>query len=192
MKKFTHTKHVLSVIITICSLCLFLINPVFAANRQKSAVLTVYNNNSGTTYNEELDKIVHAELQKRLEGLYIELDGEPFKALFKKTNVEETADPEIINKVREAGADYFIYLELFPFQESENYNLVYHRKSMTATVLIRIVDMNEKKTLHQERFSLKGKDSTDAWFIGDKSVAKKALQSTMFKAGEIISVKLPL
>ena len=60
----------------------------------------------------ELDKIVYAEFQKRLEGLYIELDGEPYKHLFKKTNMEDVADFDVINTIKESGTDYFIYLEL--------------------------------------------------------------------------------
>jgi hypothetical protein len=190
--KDKYVKSVLGIVLTVFSFCLILTNTAFAAERQKHAVLTVYKNNSGTTYNNELDKIVHAELQKRLEGLYIELDGDPYKHLFKKKNMEDVADFDVIDAIKDAGTDYFIYLELYPFQQNENYNLIYYRKSMVATVLLRIMDINNKKTIYQGRFSLKSKDESDAWFIGNKSVAKKALTSAMYKVGEIISAKLPL
>ena len=192
MMKDRYVKSILGFVLMFCSFCFIYTNTTFAAERQKHAVLTIYNNNSGTTYNNELDKIVYAEFQKRLEGRYIELDGEPYKYLFKKTNMEAVSDFDVINTIKEAGTDYFIYLELYPFQQNENYNLIYHRKSMIATVLLRIMDINSKKTIYQGRFSLKSKDETDAWFIGNKSVAKKALTATMYKVGEIISAKLPL
>ena len=192
MMKDRYVKNALGIVLIIFSLCFFYTNTTFAAVRQKHVVLTIYKNNSGTTYNNELDKIVYAEFQKRLEGLYIELDAESYKHLFKNKNMEDVTDFDVINTINDAGTDYFIYLELYPFQQNENYNLIYHRKSMIATVLLRIMDINSKKTIYQERFSLKSKDETDAWFIGNKSVAKKALTATMYKVGEIISAKLPL
>ena len=63
---------------------------------------------------------------------------------------------------------------------------------MTATVLLWIINLNSSETLFKDHFSLKEKDETDAWFIGNKSVAKKSVTTTMYKVGEIISAKLPL
>ncbi len=160
--------------------------------RHKSSVLTVYVNNSGTTYNKELDKIVNAELKKRLEGLYIELDNEAYTDVFREHPVIEAEKYEIIPLADKSGADYFIYIELLPFIEKSDYNFVYHNKAMTSSVFVWIIDLKTNREIIREVFSLKEKDSTDAWFIGDKSVAIKSLKSTMFKVGEHVSAKLPL
>ena len=173
-------------------LFLVLTGPAFAEARQKSAVLAVYINNSGTTYNDVLDKIVETELQKRLEGLYIELDGNLYKPQFAKIDVEAASVKQIIDVVHDSGADYLVYIELYPFNKAENYNLIYHRKSMTSNVFLWLIDIKNRQTLYKDHFSLKSKDETDAWLIGNKSVAKKALTATMFKVGEIISAKLPI
>lgn len=71
--------------------------------RNKSSVLTVYVNNSGTTYNKELDKIVNAELKKRLEGLYIELDNEAYTNIFRERSVIEAEKYEIIPLADKSG-----------------------------------------------------------------------------------------
>lgn len=160
--------------------------------RSKSSVLTVYVNNSGTTYNKELDKIVNDELKKRLEGLYIELDNEKYIDIFQKNSIIYAEKREVIPVVDKSRADYFIYIELLPFVEKSDYNFVYHNKAMTSSVFLWIIDLRTNHDVIRKTFSLKEKDSTDAWFIGDKSVAIKSLKSMMFKIGEHISAKLPL
>lgn len=160
--------------------------------RSKSAVLTVYINHSGTTYNKDLDKIVKEELKKRLEGLYIELDNEKYVNAFLNHSIITSEKREVIPLVDTSGARYFIYLELLPFVEKSDYNFVYHNKAMTSSVFVWIIDLQSNKDIVRNTFSLKEKDSTDAWFIGDKSVAIKSLKSMMFKIGEQISAKLPL
>ena len=63
---------------------------------------------------------------------------------------------------------------------------------MTSSVFIWIIDLKTNQDILRNTFSLKEKDSTGDWFIGDKSVALKSLRSMMFKIGEHISAKLPL
>lgn len=160
--------------------------------RTKNTVLTVYINNSGTTYNKELDKIVNEELKKRLEGLYVELDNEEYIEAFKNKSIIQSEKREVIPLVDGSGARYFIYMELLPFVEKSDYNFVYHNKAMTSSVFIWIIDLKTNQDILRNTFSLKEKDSTGDWFIGDKSVALKSLRSMMFKIGEHISAKLPL
>lgn len=154
--------------------------------------MTVYINNSGTTYNKELDKIVNEELKKRLEGLYVELDNEEYIEIFKNKSIIQSEKREVIPLVDGSGARYFIYMELLPFVEKSDYNFVYHNKAMTSSVFIWIIDLKTNQDILRNTFSLKEKDSTGDWFIGDKSVALKSLRSMMFKIGEHISAKLPL
>ena len=144
--------------------------------RTKNTVLTVYINNSGTTYKKELDKKVNEE--------YIEI--------FKNKSIIQSEKREVIPLVDGSGARYFIYMELLPFVEISDYNFVYHNKAITSSVFIWIIDLKTNQDILRNTFSLKEKDSTGDWFIGDKSVALKSLRSMMFKIGEHISAKLPL
>ena len=46
--------------------------------RQKSSVLLVFNNIAGTRYDEKLTQIALEKLQKKIEGIYLEIDAEPY------------------------------------------------------------------------------------------------------------------
>ena len=50
----------------------------------------------------------------------------------------------------------------------------------------------EIKKFHPSLEIEEAEDSTDYFFIGSGSVAQKALDAILFRAGEAISVKLPL
>ena len=63
---------------------------------------------------------------------------------------------------------------------------------MTASLVLRIMDVKNSKELYHSKYAIESKDTTDYWFIGNGSVAKKALDSVLFRAGEAISVHLPL
>lgn len=163
-----------------------------AATRRKSAVISIYNNLSGSTYDKDLDKVVQKELQKRLEGLYIELDNEPYASQVKRKSLSNKDLSDVLSLLQGSHANYFVYIELLPF-EKHGINYVAHfDKNMTASVFLWLVDLNQNKSIYRDYFSLVGKDSSPDWYIGNKSVALKALDGIMFKAGEIISAKLPL
>lgn len=164
----------------------------FAAQRRKSAVITVYNNLSGTTYNKALDKVVQKELQRRLEGLYIELDSEPYAAKFRGKSLSDADLFDVVNAVKDSGADYLVYVELLPFDKHGTNYVAHFDKNMTASVFLWLIDVKQGKEFYKGSFSMASKDSSADWYVGNKSVALKALDGIMFKVGELISAKLPL
>jgi type III secretory pathway lipoprotein EscJ len=54
--------------------------------RQKSSVLLVFNNIAGTRYDEKLTQIALEKLQKKIEGIYLEIDAEPYVKTSKKSH----------------------------------------------------------------------------------------------------------
>lgn len=174
---------------------LLLPNTTFA-ERQKSSVLAVYENKAATTYDADLDKIVNNELQRRLEGLYIELDSDYYRHILKRIYKAETLpEKEMINLVKGSGADYFIYLELKPLLLKDYDHVLYYHKAAASTVFVWIIDLNNSKTLYKDYITLGYRDVTGGglfYSIGNKSVSKKVLTATMYKVGEYITVKMPL
>ena len=160
--------------------------------RQRSSVMLIINNIAHTTYDEKLTKIMDESLHKKIDGIYNEVDAaDRFMKVSGHSN-ENVSTQDMLDIVKDSGADYFIYTELQPFVKTENYNLVYYDKSMTASLVLRIMDVKNSKELYHSKYAIESKDTTDYWFIGNGSVAKKALDSVLFRAGEAISVHLPL
>lgn len=82
--------------------------------RQKSSVLLVFNNIAGTRYDEKLTQIALEKLQKKIEGIYLEIDAEPYGENFKEKSFEKASFAELTAQVDGCGADYFVYTELQP------------------------------------------------------------------------------
>ena len=141
--------------------------------RQKSSVLLVFNNIAGTRYDEKLTQIALEKLQKKIEGIYLEIDAEPYGENFKEKSFEKASFAELTAQVDGCGADYFV-------------------KNVETGLVLRIVDLKNDKELYNKKYLIKAEDSTDYFFIGSGSVAQKALDAILFRAGEAISVKLPL
>ena len=185
----------LGIFVTLFSVLIFLPNTTFA-ERQKSSVLTVYENKAATTYDADLDKIVDGELQRRLEGLYVELDSDYYRHILKRVYQAETLpEREMINLVKGSGADYFIYLELKPLLLKDYDHVLYYHKAAAPTVFVWIIDLNNNETLYKDYITVGYRDVTGGglfYSIGNKSVSKKALTATMYKVGEYITVKMPL
>ena len=58
--------------------------------RQKSSVLFgCFNNIAGTRYDEKLTQIALEKLQKKIEGIYLEIDAEPYGENFKEKSFEK-------------------------------------------------------------------------------------------------------
>ena len=151
--------------------------------RQKSSVLLVFNNIAGTRYDEKLTQI---------EGIYLEIDAEPYGENFKEKSFEKASFAELTAQVDGCGADYFVYTELQPITKETHFNFIYFDKNVETGLVLRIVDLKNDKELYNKKYLMKAEDSTDYFFIGSGSVAQKALDAILFRAGEAISVKLPL
>lgn len=160
--------------------------------RQKSSVLLVFNNIAGTRYDEKLTQIALEKLQKKIEGIYLEIDVEPYGENFKEKSFEKASFAELTAQVDGCGADYFVYTELQPITKETHFNFIYFDKNVETGLVLRIVDLKNDKELYNKKYLIKAEDSTDYFFIGSGSVSQKALDAILFRAGEAISVKLPL
>lgn len=160
--------------------------------RQKSSVLLVFNNIAGTRYDEKLIQIALEKLQKKIEGIYLEIDDEPYGENFKEKSFEKASFAELTAQVDGCGADYFVYTELQPITKETHFNFIYFDKNVETGLVLRIVDLKNDKELYNKKYVMKAEDSTDYFFIDSGSVAQKALDAILFRAGEAISVKLPL
>ena len=93
--------------------------------RQKSSVLLVFNNIAGTRYDEKLTQIALEKLQKKIEGIYLEIDAEPYGENFKEKSFEKASFAELTAQVDGCGADYFVYTELQPITKETYFNFIY-------------------------------------------------------------------
>lgn len=93
--------------------------------RQKSSVLLVFNNIAGTRYDEKLTQIALEKLQKKIEGIYLEIDAEPYGENFKEKSFEKASFAELTAQVDGCGADYFVYTELQPITKETHFNFGY-------------------------------------------------------------------
>ena len=159
----------------------------------------MFNNIAGTRYDEKLTQIALEKLQKKIEGIYLEIDAEPYGENFKEKSFEKASFAELTAQVDGCGADYFVYTELQPITKETHFNFIYpddykkyFDKNVETGLVLRIVDLKNDKELYNKKYLIKAEDSTDYFFIGSGSVAQKALDAILFRAGEAISVKLPL
>ena len=106
--------------------------------RQKSSVLLVFNNIAGTRYDEKLTQIALEKLQKKIEGIYLEIDAEPYGENFKEKSFEKASFAELTAQVDGCGADYFVYTELQPITKETHFNFIYFDKNVE--VLKRILE----------------------------------------------------
>ena len=160
--------------------------------RRHSSVMLVINNIANTKYDDKLTKMMDESLHKKIDGIYNEMDSADYLTKFAGHSNENATAQDMLDLIKDSGTDYFVYAELQPFVKKSNFNLVYYDKAMTASFVLRIIDIKNCKELYNNKYSIESKDSTDYWFIGSGSVAKKALDSVLFRAGEAISVHLPL
>ena len=160
--------------------------------RTKSQVLLIINNIAHSKHDKALNQLMNEKLQEKIDVIYRQEDSTPYiKNLVGQENAKLTVE-EIINKIAGSKSNYLIYAELKHIDKDTNFNLIYHGKEVEVTFYLRIVDIKNKKDLYASEYSLKAEDDTDYFFVGSGSVAKKALEKVLFRAGEAISVYLPL
>lgn len=162
------------------------------AERHKSRVLVVFNNQSGKYYNDKLDSIARTELHKKVDGIYHVLDSQPYDERFRNQSHFGDSLEKILAMTAECQADYVVYTELMPYHWTEEYDFIWDTKTMKATMGLRIIDLKNGCELFKEQYSMDKKDQTDYFFIGNPSMAKKSLQAVLFTVNEAISLHLPL
>ena len=176
---------------------LFTTTALYGQERQKAAVALVFVNNAQTTYDEELSARALEKLHKKVDGIYHVYGGEAYLELLKRagiTNPSTAERQELIQAITLADdqIDYLIYAELQPFIRKEKITVFTYGKDMTGTVVLKMIDVVNEKYLYNGKFIVKASDSTTDGFIGNKSVALMALDSTLIQVGEVISYRLPL
>lgn len=182
---------VVSILMYVFAECPNLLEAAIQKN-QKSTVLLIINNIAKSKHDQRLNEIMQEGLQKKIDRLYYEEDAKTFLSEFAGRDNSELTVEDMLKKIIGSKADYLIYAELKPFSQQSEFNFIYHHKEVTATFLLRIIDVQKKQELYSSIYSITAKDSTDYLFIGSGSVSRKAIHSVLFRAGEAISAHLPL
>lgn len=189
--------HKLVVLVTLSIIFILGCSTVFANvsvsnTRQKSQVLLIINNIANSKHDKALNQLMHEKLQAKLDVIYRQEDSTPYLKNFVGQENSVLPIDELLQKASDSKSDYLVYAELKKIDKDTNFNLIYHGKEVNITFCIRIIDIKNKQELYSSEYSLGAKDSTDYFFVGSSSVAKKALEKVLFRAGEAISTYLPL
>lgn len=160
--------------------------------KDKNSVLLIFNNQADKYYNHKLNVIALQELHKKVDGIYTVYENDSYSEKYSSESHFADEIAKLNSFSSNVNADYLVYTELMPFHISENYNIIWHTKKATATVGLRIIDKKAGKELFKNIYALEVKGSTDHYFIGNPSMAKKSLRAAMFKVCEAISLHLPL
>ena len=158
----------------------------------KSSVLLIFNNQADKYYNYKLDSIALQELHKKVDGIYTVYENPAYTEKYSSESHFGDDTKKLISLSSGVDADYIVYTELMPYRITENYNIIWHTKKAKATVGLCIIDKKNEKEIFKDVYALEVKGSTDHYFIGNPSMAKKSLRVTMFKVCEAISFHLPL
>ncbi len=179
-----------AILLVIC--CIFSGFSNVEAARQKSAVLLVFNDQSGRDNGERLVDIAHEELGKKINGIYNVIDNRRYEEKYSATTHFDDSLKDIELEAMNSAADYFVYVELMPFRQAEGFNVIWHRKKMVACIGLRIIDLKNDYEIFKDVYSVEKTDDTDFFFVGSSSMARKSLKGALYITGEAISVNLPL
>ncbi len=192
MKCFDKYNRLLELLFSIFVLVVVVFPADAWASKDKSSVLLIFNNQAGKYYNYKLNAIALQELHKKVDGIYNVFEDESFTAKYVSESHFADDTKKLISLSDSVDADYLVYTELMPFRIRENYNIIWHNKKATATVGLCIVDKRNGTEIFKDLYAIEVKGSTDHFFIGNPSMAKKSLRATMFKVCQAISLHLPL
>lgn len=183
----------ISMVLGMLLLVTFLANcHLVEAARDKSSVLLVFNDQSGRGKEERLSEIAHEVLNRKINGLYEVVDSKQAEMRLAEDSHYEEYLPVLLSELEEYPATYVIYVELLPFKQVEGFNIIWHRKKMTANIGLRIIDKKNSKEIFHQEYNAVREDDTDYFFVGSSSMARKSLKGALFTVGEAISVHLPL
>lgn len=174
--------------------------------REKSTVVTIFINRLDEEFGERAGNKVHAMLQKKTEGLYNVMDQSSFKSFSAKISgqKEVPANEQLIDEFsgEDSKINYIVYLELTPFTAGGHYTFFETRSTSQANLVLKILDAKKRTVLFDSNLEATSKEYTASWSIfstigaafsiNNHDVALKALDTSLFKAGEAISQFLPL
>lgn len=158
-------------------------------------VAVLYINNSKTTYDDEIDKVMLDTLAKSLDkNVYVCVDGQPYIERLSKIGIVDITTAEradIIDAFAGEDIDYAIFMQVDPFIRKDKQTFFTVGKEMTAFIPFKIIDLKNNRYLYNGKFTEIAKDSSMLGDIGNKSVAMKALKKTTDKIASVIDVRLP-
>ena len=169
-----------------------LTNPVNATPKKKIALMFI--NNAKTTYDDELKSMVMENFDATLKPKYEVLSGTKYVELLNKVGIADITTAEradIMAVVKGEDVDYIFYAELQPFVRKEKVTYFTYGIEMTAIVPIKIIDVKQNVYLYNGKFTELAKDSSAIGGVGNKSVALKALRSTLDKMNDVVTERMP-
>lgn len=167
-------------------------DPAKVSTKKKIAVMFV--NNAKSTYDSELNAMISDNFDQLLKPKYEVTSGAKYVELLNKAGIVDITTAErgdIMAIVKGEDVDYIFYVELQPFLRKEKITFFTYGIEMTAIVPIKIIDVKENRYLYNGKFTELAKDSSAIGGIGNKSVALKALRSTLDKMNAVVLERMP-
>ncbi|HWR31008.1 MAG TPA: hypothetical protein VN631_14365 [Negativicutes bacterium] len=167
-------------------------DPANTAPKKKIALLFV--NNAKATFDGELNAMVMENFDAILKPKYEVLPGTKYIELLNKVGIADITTAEradIMSVVKGEDVDYIFFAELQPFVRKEKITYFTYGLEMTAIVPVKIIDVKQNVYIYNGKFTELAKDSSAFGGIGNKSVALKALRSTLDKMNSVVDVRLP-
>jgi hypothetical protein len=167
-------------------------DPAKVSTKKKIALMFV--NNAKTTYDAELNAMVMENFDATLKPKYEVNSGAKYVELLNKAGIVDITTAEradIMAVVKGEDVDYIFYAELQPFVRKEKMTFFTYGLDMTAIVPIKIIDVKQNTYIYNGKFTELAKDSSAIGLVGNKSVALKALRSTLDKMNDVVTARLP-
>lgn len=160
----------------------------------KKKIALMFVNNSKSTFDAELNTMVMDNFDTILKPKYEVLPGAKYIELLNKVGIADITTAEradIMSVVKGEDVDYIFFAELQPFVRKEKITYFTYGLDMTAIVPVKIIDVKQNVYIYNGKFTELAKDSSAIGGIGNKSVAFKALRSTLDKMNSVVAARLP-
>ena len=158
-------------------------------------VAIMYIDNAKSTYDDAVDKRMFRYLNRALPADTYELiDGAPYVEMLSKLGYADLSTVERADFVEAfAGEDidYCVYLEVQPFVSKNKLTFFTVGKDVTTAVPLKIINLKTGRYIYTGKFTEKASDSSMLGYIGNKSVALKAIESAGEKILGVIKARLP-
>ena len=158
-------------------------------------VAVMYQNESKTTYNDDIDAILLPALAECINAdTYKYVDGAPFIERLSKAGIVDITTAErqdIIDALEGENIDYVVYMKLEEFTRKDKMTFFTVGKEMTANVPFKIIDVKNNKYVYNGRFAEMGKKSKGFGGVGNKSTALKAIKMVAEKVKAVVEERLP-
>ena len=166
--------------------------PAKVSTKKKIAIMFV--NNAKSTYDAELNAMISDNFDQLLKPKYEVTSGAKYVELLNKAGIVDITTAErgdIMAIVKGEDVDYIFYAELQPFLRKEKVTFFTYGIEMTAIVPIKIIEVKENRYIYNGKFTELAKDSSAIGGVGNKSVALKALRSTLDKMNDVVTERMP-